>query len=80
VEAFAGSDDYVITLAPDQHDHVSSWRVFESIKRLEGRPATDTKKLSVARPDTNESSRRTACQKGLLCGISLKSSVDLPIP
>jgi len=43
----------VITLAPDQHDHVSLWHVFESIKRLEGRPAADAKKLDVAKPDTN---------------------------
>jgi hypothetical protein len=43
----------VITLAPDQHANASLWRVFESIKRLEGRPAADTKKLDVATPDTN---------------------------
>lgn len=46
-------DEYVVTLAPDQHANASLWRVFESIKRLEGRPAADTKKLDVAKPDTN---------------------------
>jgi hypothetical protein len=46
-------NEYVITLAPDQHANASLWRVFESIKRLEGRATGNAKRLKVAPADTN---------------------------